>query len=180
MSLARHAGRYATDNATLEIRVHGATLRSTSRAGVADLIPLADSTFEARGLPGLRVSFERISGRDLMVARQHGVRGYLAQRIRARRIPWTWKRRLGHYEIVRSEGEYELTTPPRLYIDDGLLLLGFEFKMTDPPTAVTMVLEPISASKAKIAGLGRGKGELVTAKRSSLFWAGYELRRVRR
>ena len=175
--LDHFVGRYATDMSTLEITRGDGVLHSRSLAGHATLQPLLDGTFDVVELPGLRVTFERVAGRDLVVYLRRGFRGFLAQKLPAPGlIPASWTGRLGAYELVEEPNP--IGTNWALVERDGYLALTYDLVLEDPPTPVTMVLRPETDVHAVVEGLGRSKGDTITADGSTLHWAGYALRRV--
>ncbi len=177
VDLIRFVGRYATDMSTLSISVAGGVLHARSLAGHATLRPLLDGTFDAQELSGVRVGFERIAGRDVLVFLRGGVRGFLAQRLPpAPDLSPAWRARLGPYELVDEPNP--IGRGWALEILDGYPVLTYDLILEDPPTPVTMVLCPIGEEEAIVAGLGRGKGDHIHAKGPTLRWVGYTLRRM--
>lgn len=172
-----HQGRFVTDNASLVVRWDGSALRSHSLAGTARLIPLADGTFEAEGLGGLRVAFEHVEGHGLLVGIERDTRFRLGVEVHPVPIPAAWRERLGAYRLLGPPGDIPMMAEPELVEDDGFLLLSFSGRLSQPPTPVHLVLQPRSDTTAEIAGLARGQGELIEVDPAGdLRWSGYRLR----
>lgn len=131
---------------------------------------------------GNRIHCTKLSGHYVMTAESGQRRMLVGKRFEPARIPDAWMSRVGSYEIRDRGGEMVLYDDFRITVEDGVLLLRFSmpfFEDHDGPA----VLGPLSNDQARVLGLGRNTGDVISVGRDMdgeyLHYAGYALKKVR-
>ncbi|TSC34313.1 beta-lactamase family protein [Corallococcus sp. Z5C101001] len=161
-ALASWAGLYSTDAGPMHMEVRGENLVATVGDLVLELVPHQQGLFRAQvGDAPLWLTFQQSGSHTLLIGYSETQgEGLFGTRIAPSPMPESWRARLGAYRI--SPGH------PRELIDEvvlseagGMLLLSYRGPLYDG--AVTAVLDPAGADLAAVAGLGRGRGEVLRA-----------------
>ncbi|WP_223643640.1 serine hydrolase [Corallococcus sp. EGB] len=159
-TLATWAGLYATDAGPMHIDVQGGNLVATAGDLVLELVPHQRGFFRALlGEAPLWLTFQQSGGQTLLIGHSATQgEGLLGTRITPAPMPESWRARLGSYRVHPGQGR-ELLDEVVLSESSGMLLLSYSGPLYDGP--VTVALDPAGAELAAVAGLGRGRGEVL-------------------
>ena len=112
-------------------------------------------------LKGIKVFFETINGREVMLFQKYGSKMLFAEKITPILLPDSWKASSGTYEIVnKTDLPASLMDEITIKLENGFLIAGFKL-MGEKAQCVIL---PLSETDGIIAGLGRGTGDTVTLK----------------
>ncbi|WP_426749741.1 serine hydrolase domain-containing protein [Myxococcus sp. Y35] len=180
-ALATWTGLYATDAGPMRIEVQGDNLVAVAGDLVLELVPHQQGFFRTRvGDAPLWLSFQQAGSHTLLLGHSETQgAGLLGTRIAPAPMPESWRARLGTYRVPPGHTR-ELLDALVLSDAGGLLLLSYTGPLYDGP--VTVVLDPAGEDLAAVAGLGRGRGEVLRAKDevdgASLTFKGVRLHRA--
>ena len=170
--LAEAAGNYATDFGLIAIRPEEG-LCACIVGQTLDLIPYPDGWFAIAedAVPSLPASFKplaemrfqtrRIDDREVIVAKKGDKQIVLGEKVPQTPVPQVWLDRVGDYELLNPDDNFPLVGP-RLRIRDGQLCMSYKMPLLSDKT-IQLPLRPISDTEAIILGLGRTRGETLSA-----------------
>jgi CubicO group peptidase (beta-lactamase class C family) len=183
-ALRAHAGRYATDSDVTELEVEDGALVSRSETGTVWLRPAAGGEFSSSINPDARVRLRPVAGHHVLGTRIRDVEGRAAVRCPEEHVPEDWWRRLGKYRVAAPADEVLAFHEVELERQGDQLCLRVLSPLKEVPTLSRHALKLVDESHAQIFGIGRGKGQQITAEDDAadgplLHWAGYRLLRER-
>jgi CubicO group peptidase (beta-lactamase class C family) len=190
--LENPTGTFMMQNAVAEItRIEGG-VRVEPATALAPQLPMPtastddpgrldhvrDQTYR-RSRDGLVIHFVRRHGVDLIVGERDGYFGRLGERVEHSTIPAAWRARVGTW-VPAAKGWYGFERV-ELAVGDGYLTLAHDASWDDVGDERTqLALVPTDDAHAVVAGIGRGKGETISAGRDAqgpiLRWQGLDLR----
>lgn len=182
--IAAHAGDYVTSMGLARIEAEAGQVWSRELSGSTRLHLDGPDGGTIGSLPGARLVFLDHGAGHLLVIEREGKRQRGALRLEPpAALPQAWRARVGTWELVVRPGEVSTVSEVELVIVDGRLRVEFVERLLEPPMSLVLVLEPIDDSHARIAGLARGQGDLISVigerDEQRLMWSGTELRRAR-
>lgn len=146
--------------------------------GVQNLEPVGTSRYRVATSP-LVLEFGQVDDVVMMVGERDRIHGRLAERFDPGNLSPAWSARVGDWRPQRIDLTWVGFEEVRLVIEDGVLLLRYDSEW-EAGVVGTRALIPLDDSTAVIAGLGRGKGELVRFESRSgaeiMHWQGLKLR----
>lgn len=183
-ALRAHAGRHATDSDILELEVDDGALVARAEASAAWLRPAAGGEFSSSADPDARLRLRPVAGHHLLTARVRAVESRVGVRCPAEHVPEDWWRRLGGYRVAAPADEVLAFHEVELERQGDALCLRVRSPLKEMPTLSRHALTLVDQRQARIFGVGRGKGQQLTAEDDApdgpqLRWAGYRLLRVR-
>ena len=182
-----HAGDYATNIGLARIEARdgegGIEIWASERAGDNRIHLDGPDGGTIDRFPGEHLSFADVEGRHLMFLERGGRRLRSAVRLEPPgELSPAWLARVGPWRLIEREGEFSTITEPALRVVDGRLRLEFLERLDDKPMPIVLALEPLDDRRVRIAGLGRGQGDILEIREregvEALWWAGSELVRA--
>jgi hypothetical protein len=190
--LKDYEGRYDTIAGLVELRKKSDYLEAELLNRTLRLIPRPDGLLEMNykflglfhvslgELDRIYIDREMINGRTILKLVVDGREYYAGEQLKPAPVPEKWQQRAGDYEIVNAGDDTVLISGIRLRHEDGLLTVEYNLPlfMKQP---LSVALTPLSETEAVICGLGRGKGETISAVtrngKELLAYSGYLLRK---
>jgi len=128
-------------------------------------------------LARLSISFDEVAGQKVIVEHEGSKRALLGARIEPPAIDDVWRARLGDYTIVNGQDDILLFDRFALKDDGGALV--FAAGPVSQPLMLPWALAPVDEDRAVVMGIGRSRGESVSAieheGKPALRWSGYVL-----
>ncbi len=170
-------GDYATDLGVISIRAQDDRTCGCIASETFDLIPYpngwlginpesVDSLPPAyKMLTKLKYKTRIIDDMEVMIAKNGDKEMVLGKKIALKKIPDTWKQRVGVYRINNPDLQFPVTET-ELLIKDGRLYMKYKMPLLSESIVETPI-QPISDNEAIILGLGRTRGETIRAFRKN-------------
>ena len=129
-------------------------------------------------IDGIELRFRTVEGHDLLQAVRGGHATTLGERVDGAADDDLWSRHLGEWVPVHERSEDALrVTAARVVDHEDHLELEVDLERPTGTSTLALVLLPIDASRARIAGIGRSKGDVVHVEDGRLHVLGVELQR---
>ncbi|MES9972437.1 MAG: serine hydrolase domain-containing protein [Candidatus Thiodiazotropha sp.] len=165
------SGAYATDLGLLMVDAEQPRLCACIIERILDLVRFEDGSLgltqeSIRQLPDgyrvlgdLRLRETEINGMDVLVADRNGNEILLGNRVEVDQWESVWRKRLGSYRTINSDGEFSIQDL-KLSDQDGVLCLHYRAPHLSD-RLIRVPLQPVSPTEAVVQGFGRGGGETV-------------------
>lgn len=182
------AGLYATELGPLSIERRGNGLDAKGTDNHFRLVPTSEGTFRVRPkwagvrlptlIDGIEFRFRTVEGHDLLQAVHNDHATTLGERVDGATDDALWSRHVGEWTPVHDRSEDALrVTAARVVDHEDHLELEVDLEKPTGTSTLAFVILPIDASRARIAGIGRSKGDVVRVEDGRLRVMGVELRR---
>jgi hypothetical protein len=114
-----------------------------------------------RPMGDLRLQTRRIDGKEVVVARHGDKRFVLGEKVPDEPVPEAWLKRLGRYDILNPDPHFPVTDA-QLRLNNGRLCMSYRMPLLSPDR-IQMPVRAISDTEAVILGIGRNRGETLSA-----------------
>jgi CubicO group peptidase (beta-lactamase class C family) len=190
----KYIGTYAMPFGFGALRVYrtDGNLRVEMFGRVFHVVPHADGTlgpkYDLFGfiplhvpmLADISLSLANINGRDFMVMRSKNQELCAGEKVKPAPVSPAWKKRLGAYECVNLEKDFNLISNLRLAYADNMLVL--EYSLWNRPGSVVRVpLAAVSDTEAlmlhRIAGMGETVRVVLPGRKELMEYSGYYFRK---
>lgn len=186
-------GTYVTELGILRLERKGRKIKGSIDDTALEFIRMDDGHFrpKVRVMGFVRVtadeialSFESIDGRDVLVQHRKGRSRLFGEKISPRPLDPSWISRTGTYRADNADPKSAISDLV-LSRENGFLVARFSVHLLpgqDQAGEVEIILLPQSSREAKVAGLGRNRGDLLRFAASEtgekLLYSGFRMSRI--
>lgn len=169
----RMPGSYATEFGLINIEKRGKRLHADLLGRKFKLIPHENNTFGIKfrllsfipigigALSDIRLSLEKVDDKEVLVFNNHsGDKMFFGTKFKSEPIDENWKSRIGKYEVVNLEDDYQIIHDMEIKEDNGILYMEFIPKLYEK-FPLRMPLKVLNKEQAIIEGYARWQGETI-------------------
>ncbi len=186
-------GTYVTELGVLRLKRKGRKIKGSIDDTALEFIRMDDGHFRPKvrvmgfvkvTAEEIALSLESIDGREVLVQHLEGRSRLFGEKISPRQLEPSWTSRVGTYRAENADPESAISDLV-LKLEHGFLVARFSVHLLpgkDQAGEVEIIILPQSSQEARVAGLGRNRGDLLRFVASEngekLMYSGYRMRRI--
>lgn len=169
----RLPGSYATEFGLINIDKRGKRLHADLLGRKFKMIPHENNTFGIKfrllgfipigigALSDIRLSHEKVENKEVLVFNDHsGGKMFFGTKFHPTDFDGNWKRRIGKYEVINLEKDYQIVHDMEIKEYNGILYMQFIPKLYEK-FPIRMPLKVLNDKQAIVEGYARWQGETV-------------------
>ncbi|WP_017904030.1 serine hydrolase domain-containing protein, partial [Pseudomonas asplenii] len=123
----------------------------------------------------LQLDLTTVQGQQILIARSHGQRVPLGERIEPVPLPRGWLKTVGDYQVINSDEPQTALSGVSIRIEEGFLLIRGRIEEEE---LTEFILLPVDNAHAIIAGNGLGLGDTISRQVLGITALGYRFKRA--